>query len=529
MKILQLGKFYPIKGGVEKVMYEIMLGLSRRSIDCDMLCAVTECQTPGIIQINEFARLFCMPAWIRLAGTMISPLIIFRLRKIHREYDIVHIHHPDPMACAALYFSGYKGKVILHWHSDILKQRTLLKFYQPLQAWLIDRADVIVGTTPVYVRQSPFLRQVQNKIISIPIGVDKMVPVARSVSQIREKYAGKKIVFSLGRLVEYKGYEYLIRVAPYLSDDYVILIGGSGPLKEELQALIVEQKAAGKVELIGFVSDDDLPNYYEACDLFCLSSVMKTEAFAIVQIEAMSFGKPVVATRIKESGVSWVNAHGVSGLNAEPRDAGALAEAITSVLSDQHRYKQFSAGAYERYTTLFTKEIMIDKCVKVYDRVLQVDKQESHLAEMDHLNRRRVLMPGNLFFKEVKALLDIKKRVCINVCGESMRPFLQNGDQVLLASADPGNVRRGNIVLAQTSCGIVLHRIVQLDREAILLAGDANAKQREQTVLKDILGVVTTAHRNGKDLGLYSLKKRLAALFWYAVRPFRGYLLKIAC
>jgi hypothetical protein len=73
------------------------------------------------------------------------------------EYDIIHVHHPDPMAALALFCSGYKGRVVLHWHSDILKQKVLLKFYMPLQRWLLKRAEVLVGTTPIYVKESPLL------------------------------------------------------------------------------------------------------------------------------------------------------------------------------------------------------------------------------------------------------------------------------------------------------------------------------------------------------------------------------------
>lgn len=370
MKILQIGKFYPICGGVEKVMYDITVGLSQRQIYCDMLCASAENHPPGNLLLNQFARILCVPSWKKVASTMLSPAMVYRLRKIRKEYDIIHIHHPDPMACLALFLSGYKGPVVLHWHSDILKQKRLLKLYAPLQNWLMRRAEVIVGTTPVYVRESPFLEDIQRKVTSIPIGVDEMKPSSERVAQIREKYAGKKIIFSLGRLVEYKGYEYLIRAARRLSDEYIILIGGKGPLWEYLQALIDELGVADKVKLLGFIEDRELPDYFGACDLFCLSSIWKTEAFGIVQIEAMSCGKPVIAMNIPESGVNWVNMDSFSGLNVKPEDADALAEAITAVLTDKALYEKLSQGARKRYETMFTKEVMTELCLNLYRMVL---------------------------------------------------------------------------------------------------------------------------------------------------------------
>ena len=369
MKILQLGKFYPVRGGVEKVMYDLMLGLSARGVDCDMMCAVTEGES-RIETLNNHARLICCHTMVKAAATMIAPNMIQTLRKMCHRYDIIHIHHPDPMACMALYFSGYKGKVVLHWHSDILKQKHLLKLYRPFQNWLLQRADLIVGTTPIYVKESPFLSEVQHKITSFPIGTDPWDSHKGKPNYVRESYRDKKIIFSLGRLVEYKGYEYLIDAAQYLPDDYVILIGGTGPLRTKLQAQIDAANLNEKVKLLGFVEDKDLPLYYDACSLFCLSSVFKTEAFGIVQIEAMSCSKSVIATSIPGSGTHWVNAHNDSGLNVEPGNSEQLAKAILSITEDKEAYEAYCRNARARYEKLFTYEKMIDNCLEIYKRVI---------------------------------------------------------------------------------------------------------------------------------------------------------------
>lgn len=365
LKVLQLGKFYPVRGGIEKVMYDLMTGLSERGVECDMLCALDERES-HTFSVNKTARLIGCGSWKKIAATMISPSMISVLRKVCHRYDIIHIHHPDPMACLSLFLSGYKGRVILHWHSDIQKQKLLLGFYRPLQSWLLKRCEQIVGTTPVYLSKSPFLKSVQDKTVCLPIGVDPMTASKEVVRSIRERYGKRKIIFSLGRLVPYKGYKYLIEATRYLNDDYVVLIGGSGPLKDELQVGIEYQGLQNKVKLLGRINDDELPSYYEACDLFCLPSVQKTEAFGIVQIEAMSFGKPIVATTIPGSGVAWVNQHGVSGINVPPRDPKALAGAIRLVTCDEETYRAYSQRALERYRTEFTKEKMIERCLKLY-------------------------------------------------------------------------------------------------------------------------------------------------------------------
>lgn len=369
MKILQLGKFYPIRGGVEKVMYDLMSGLSARGVDCDMMCATTEGGS-RIETLNDHASLICCDTMAKAAATMISPKMIYALRRVCHNYDIIHIHHPDPMACMALYFSGYDGRVILHWHSDILKQKYLLKLYKPFQDWLLRRADIIVGTTPIYVKESPFLKHVQHKITSFPIGTDFWDMKKCKPNYVRENYKDKKIIFSLGRLVEYKGFEYLIDAALHLPDDYVILIGGTGPLRAKLQTQIDASNLNDKVKLLGFIEDKDLPFYYDACSLFCLSSVFKTEAFGIVQIEAMSCSKPVIATIIPGSGTYWVNAHNESGLNIEPGNSQELANAIINITSDEHTYDRYCRGARRRYEQHFTYNKMIDNCLNIYNRVL---------------------------------------------------------------------------------------------------------------------------------------------------------------
>ena len=372
MKILQLGKFYPIKGGVEKVMYDLLIGLSQRSITCDMLCASSEIlSTNNQITPNKFSEIFVEPSINEIAKTKISPALISKLRKICSNYDIIHLHHPDPMSALALFLSGYRGKVILHWHSDILAQKVLLRFYKPLQTWILKRADLILTTSPNYLEQSKYLTKYKKKSDILPIGISdisKDYSVEKS-EHIKQQYKDKKIIFSLGRLVTYKGFEYLINAAEYLPEDYVILIGGEGPLKQHLQDIINQKQLNSKVCLLGYLDDVDVFSYYKACDLYCLSSIEKTEAFAIVQIEAMSFSKPIVATEIFGSGVSWVNKNGYSGINVPPKNSQKLSLAIIEILQNKDRYDKYCNNARQRYLEFFNIKSMIDNVLVLYNSI----------------------------------------------------------------------------------------------------------------------------------------------------------------
>lgn len=365
MRILQLGKFYPVKGGVEKVMRDITLGVARHGIECDMMCAASE-GAGEVCQLAPKSRLITNRTWTKLASTTIAPSMISHLRRIAPFYDIIHIHHPDPMAALALYCSSYKGKVILHWHSDIIKQKSAMRLFRPLQNWLLERADIIIGTSPDYLANSPYLKGFEAKTLCVPIGIKSFSEDFMGGNRIRTQYFGKKIVFSLGRLIPYKGLKFLLEAAEALPEDYVILIGGTGPLYHDL---LSERAALGlenRVILLGEIPQEDLVAYYTACDVFCLPSVMKTEAFGIVQIEAMSLGKPVVATRIPGSGTAWVNSHGFSGLNVPIEDPIAIAHAIQDICSDTETYNEFSANARKRFESEFRLDLMIDRCLDIY-------------------------------------------------------------------------------------------------------------------------------------------------------------------
>ena len=373
-KVLQLGKFYPIKGGIEKVMYTFLEGLPDKGVSSDMLCA--ECDGAGrVINIDSGARVITCRTLIKLAGTTIAPGMVSKLRKIAKEYDIIHIHHPDPMAALALFLSGYKGKVVLHWHSDIIRQKFFLTFYKWLQNWLIRRADIVLGTTQVYLDTSEGINGIRfnPKTAVLPIGIEPLVRDVDGEARVLAKWPGKKIVFALGRLIPYKGFEYLVDAAKSLPDDYVVVIGGSGPLEEALKEQIKAAGLDGKVVLAGNIPESEKAAYFGACDIYCMSSITKNEAFGIVMIEAMSLGKPVIATKIPESGVSWVNAHGVSGINVEPRDGAAIAGSVVEICEDSVKYKAYADGAKNRFDETFTRDRMIESLVSIYDGLLRGD------------------------------------------------------------------------------------------------------------------------------------------------------------
>ncbi len=373
MKVLQIGRFYPPHiGGIEKTMQTITEKLNEKGIKCDVLCYNHKKSNSLIVENIEKKdisyKVYRLPLSFKFSSAPISFSALKYFKTIIKNYDILHFHHPDPWSNLILYFIKPNQKIILHWHSDIIRQKYSYIIYKPFLNWLLKRANIIIATSPNYVESSQILKNYKNKCKIVPIGIRKEnIKVNYSLFYLlKKKYEGKKIIFSLGRFIYYKGFEYLIEAARYLDSNYLILLAGDGPKRKAYENLIRRYNLKNKVQLVGKLKDNEIGAYYKFCNLFCLPSIERTEAFGIVMIEAMSFKKPIVSTNVKGSGVTFVNKHKYSGLVVEPRDSRKLAEAIKFLLQNKKIYKKYSNNAYKHYLNLFTADGMVDKIIDIF-------------------------------------------------------------------------------------------------------------------------------------------------------------------
>jgi rhamnosyl/mannosyltransferase len=189
-------------------------------------------------------------------------------------------------------------------------------------------------------------------------------PVA--VASLRERY-GDRLVISVGRLVYYKGFEYLIRAMTQVRGKLLII--GDGPLRGKLQSLASTLGLSERVIFAGEIQNEQVVPYYHAADVFALASVARSEAFGIVQIESMAAGLPVVNTNL-DSGVPFVSRHGVTGLTVPPCDPQALAAAITRLLDDRSLRAQFGQAARLRAKQEFSVDAMTSHVLSLYHEVM---------------------------------------------------------------------------------------------------------------------------------------------------------------
>ncbi len=366
MLVLHVSKLYPpFWGGVETVVYDVVHGLRNEDYKVDVLCVSEDRNTT--IECEKGSTIFRCGSLMHLSSLYISLSFFYYWYKIRNSYDIIHVHFPNPLALIAIFLFRCSGKIVIHWHSDIVKQKILKIPFMPLQKWLLKRSNYVLATSPNYAESSKDLQRFKNKVRVVPIGID---PSSTSVDQnklnhIKQRFKSKKIVFALGRHVYYKGFSYLIDAAKMLPDNYIVLIGGIGQLTNSLKQKVVDKGLTDKVYFVGKIPVNELGSYFKACDVFCLPSIERSEAYGVVQLEAMSFDKPVVSTSIPGSGVSWVNKDGVTGLICNPSDSVDLAEKIVNceMIVRCGKIRQY-------FMENFTRDEMVGKIINIYEECI---------------------------------------------------------------------------------------------------------------------------------------------------------------
>ena len=369
IKVLQVNKlYYPDIGGIERTVQHIAEGL-KENVEMSVLV----CQPKGhgiseevngvpVHRCGSFGTLLSMP---------VSLSFLYEFRKRSKGQDILQLHAPFPLGDLACLLSGYRGKVVMYWHSDVVKQKKLMVLYRPVMERLLKRADVIIIGADGVVKGSSYLGPYKDKCITIPFAVNQRIEQMgrKYLEQTKpnmEKYA--RFLF-VGRLVYYKGVGVLLQAFEAVKNGELTIIG-CGDMEEELKAYVREHGMSKKVHFQGKVDEESLYRAFSECDVFVLPSIAKSEAFGLVQLEAMAYGKPVINTNLP-SGVPEVSIHEVTGLTVEPGNTQALSGAMNWMADHPEERYEMGHKARERLESNYTLDVMMNRMMELYERLLK--------------------------------------------------------------------------------------------------------------------------------------------------------------
>jgi glycosyltransferase involved in cell wall biosynthesis len=377
MRVLHFGRFHSETnpGGVQHYVDSLIQALAGQVVSDNLVSGVGR-EAREHLALGG-GRVYEMPSYGILASVPLSPGILFRARRLVREnkYDIIHLNFPDPLALFVAAFLPPEIPIVVTWHSDVVKQRFALPIYLPILRWFMKRVAAVIVATPRHIESSHQLRfyRRSERIFVVPFGIDPTRFELRpawlpEIQRIRESHAGKKILFALGRHVYYKGYSFLLSAMKSV-ENTVLLLGGSGPLTNELREQALRDGLTDKVEFLGRLESEQIPWYLHACDIFMFPSVATTEAFGYAQIEAMMCAKPVICCQLN-NGVNYVHQDGVTGLAVEPKNVCDLSRAIEQLLGDEELRARFGSAAYDRAVGEFSLARMGEQVLRIYQVVI---------------------------------------------------------------------------------------------------------------------------------------------------------------
>jgi glycosyltransferase involved in cell wall biosynthesis len=372
LRVCHLGKYYPpAPGGIETHVRTLALAQAELGASVKVLCVnheagPTTVEQDGPVEVTRFAR--------KAAAAKIDlcPELVDGLRKV--DADILHMQVPNPTMILALLLARPKIPLVVTYQSDVIRQRFRAALFRPVERLAYRNVRAILSTSPGYPGGSPFLRQYADRIDLLPNGIDLRPYLNPSLidrteaARIRAAYRGP-IWLGCGRQVYYKGFLNAIRALTRVAG--TLLLIGDGPDQPGLRA---EAEALGLTDRVVFLGNLphylDLIPYYLAADAFWFPSNARSEAFGLVQVEAMACGCPVINAAIPHSGVAWVSPHEETGLTVAVDAPIALADAANRIITEPGLRDRLSVAAKLRATGEFDHRVMAARSLDLYQKIL---------------------------------------------------------------------------------------------------------------------------------------------------------------
>lgn len=368
IKVLHFYKtYYPNSfGGVEQVIYQLAEGGVNKGVQSHVLSLSKQgsCQNCKISNHDSSYS----KTMLEFASTPLSLSAIGEFSKLVEQADIIHYHFPWPFMDLAHFISRVDKPTVVSYHSDIVKQKNLLRLYRPLMDKFFNSVGHIVASSPNYLATSEVLQKFKDKVTVIPYGLERSCyPAADEATKNKWRAQfGERFFLFIGTFRYYKGLHTLIEAAQ--GTDYPIVIVGSGPIEKELK----EQAAKAEpnnIHFLGALNDVDKVALLELCGAVVFPSSLRSESFGITLLEGAMYSKPMISCEIG-TGTTYVNVNNETGITVPPSDPGALRQAMDTLWNNPELAAEFGKNAGERYQAVFTSEQMINKYVDLYNALI---------------------------------------------------------------------------------------------------------------------------------------------------------------
>lgn len=364
LKVLHVYKTYLPENitGIPTVIHSLAEGLADRGVENHVM-AVYNTDTVALPTRIGRHHLHPMKASFTLASSSFSLQAARDFGRIVAPFDVVTYHFPWPFADVLYFLHGQSKPSVVVYHSDIVRQRHLLRFYRFLMDAFLKRADAIVATSPDYARTSETLCRHRSKVEVIPLGIGERRPPPPARVEEWRRCVGSGFFLFVGSARYYKGLPFLLEAAR--KTGLPVVIAGAVD-----RSKIGGVPIPSNVRLVGVVSEEDKECLLELCRAFVLPSHLRSEAFGVVLLEAARAGRPLIACDIG-TGTTYVNLNGESGLTVPPADPTSLGAAMTRLAGDEALSARMGGSARARYSALFRAETMCESYLGLYRRVLR--------------------------------------------------------------------------------------------------------------------------------------------------------------
>ena len=368
MKVLHVYKTYfpDTVGGVEQSINQIACGTANLGVIPEIL-TISPSAVDRTIQVDGHRVHRCRSNF-EVASTPFSASAFLRFRQLASKSDLIHFHFPYPFADILHFTSQIKKPTIITYHSDIIKQRHLLKIYRPLQECFLNSVVHIVATSPNYQASSHVLSRVTHKTSIIPLGLDKhsYPEVSPEKLSFWKKRFGPRFFLFIGVIRYYKGLHVLVEAAR--NSAYPVVILGAGPIEAKLKAHALKL-GIQNMHFLGFQPDEDKVALLELCSAIVFPSHLRSEAFGVSLLEGAAYGKPLISCEIG-TGTTYVNIDKETGIVVPPSEPAALRQAMDYLWNNPEEAKTMGQRAEARYCKLFTTGKMARSYLALYKKLL---------------------------------------------------------------------------------------------------------------------------------------------------------------